>query len=345
MHESRLSAITGGRLHSVLGIVGLAVAIVFALTATEAQALVCGKEIKKDVKLKQDLMNCPGDGLVVGAHGITIDLNGHRIDGVSAPGSSGIRNGSPFSWDDVVVKGKPGSRITGFDRGVAFLSADGGAIRGIRVKNAAGQGILLNTSDEIRVRDNRVVASEIYGISISNAGDNKIRDNAIVGPATSAFSTAGIAVSASLSQGNLLKGNEFRGGAAGGSGMLIFGNAQNTRVVKNSFTGASGSGIQVYDGSDGTVVRANLSRRNGFEGIAVLDTAGTGTRVIDNRAHRNGSDGIEVNDSFVQVGDNVARNNSAWGIIATNFVIDLGGNRAAGNGQPGQCLGVACTAP
>jgi len=345
MHEPRLRAGVGGRLGSVLGIVGLIAALLLVLTAAEAQALVCGKEIKKDVKLKADLMNCPGHGLVIGADGITVDLNGHRIDGVGAVDSSGIINGSPFSWDDVVIKGKRGSRITGFSRGVTIFGADGGAIRGIRVKNADAQGIYLNTSEQIRVRDNRVVASETYGISISNAANNKIRDNTIVGPATSAFTTAGMTVSGSLSQGNLLQGNEVRGGAAGGDGTLIFGIAQNTRVVKNSFTGASGNGIQVYDGSDGTVVRANLARRNGFDGIRVLDTAGTGTRLIDNRAHRNGSDGIEVNDSFVQVGDNVARNNSAWGIIATNFVTNLGGNRAAGNGQPGQCLGVPCTAP
>ena len=44
-------------------------------------AVSCGATITRDTTLKADLTNCPGDGLVIGADNITLDLNGHTIDG------------------------------------------------------------------------------------------------------------------------------------------------------------------------------------------------------------------------------------------------------------------------
>jgi hypothetical protein len=37
-----------------------------------------------------DLVNCPGDGLVVGAPNITVNLNGHTLDGIGL--GAGVRN-------------------------------------------------------------------------------------------------------------------------------------------------------------------------------------------------------------------------------------------------------------
>jgi len=54
-----------------------------ALSAGPALAshISCGDTITSDVKLDADLTNCPGDGLVIGADNITVDLDGHTIDG------------------------------------------------------------------------------------------------------------------------------------------------------------------------------------------------------------------------------------------------------------------------
>ena len=41
----------------------------------------CGDVITQDTTLDSDLLNCPGDGLVIGADGVTVDLAGHTIDG------------------------------------------------------------------------------------------------------------------------------------------------------------------------------------------------------------------------------------------------------------------------
>ena len=45
----------------------------------------CGDTITTDTTLDSDLVNCPNTGIVIGANNITLDLNGHTIDGDGTP--------------------------------------------------------------------------------------------------------------------------------------------------------------------------------------------------------------------------------------------------------------------
>ena len=67
------------------------VSAVLACGAGEAFAapLACGDTITVDTRLEADLINCPGDGLVIGADDVTLDLNGHLIDGDGVRGGPG----------------------------------------------------------------------------------------------------------------------------------------------------------------------------------------------------------------------------------------------------------------
>jgi large repetitive protein len=65
----------------------------------------CGDTLTRSVKLTADLTDCPGDGIVIGAAGITVDLNGHTIDGtvteapdcdIQPSGSIGIGNAGGY---------------------------------------------------------------------------------------------------------------------------------------------------------------------------------------------------------------------------------------------------------
>jgi large repetitive protein len=49
--------------------------------AALAQPPTCGQVITEDTTLRSDLGPCPGDGLVIGARKVTLDLNGHAIVG------------------------------------------------------------------------------------------------------------------------------------------------------------------------------------------------------------------------------------------------------------------------
>jgi hypothetical protein len=66
----------------------VAIALSVALGSASGRAVVaqprCGATITVDTKLTRDLVNCPNNGLVIGADNITLDLNGHVIDGDDA---------------------------------------------------------------------------------------------------------------------------------------------------------------------------------------------------------------------------------------------------------------------
>ncbi len=66
-----------------LGLMGL-----FVMVA-QIQALECGDTITTDTKLRHHLRNCPDDGLIIGASGITLNLNGKRITGSGGEATAG----------------------------------------------------------------------------------------------------------------------------------------------------------------------------------------------------------------------------------------------------------------
>jgi hypothetical protein len=87
------------KLVGALVVTGAAAVAASSAAASQPAAVHCGETLTKRVRLKADLVDCPGDGLIVGASGITIDLNGHTIDGVPVAGCGvpatprqGIRN-------------------------------------------------------------------------------------------------------------------------------------------------------------------------------------------------------------------------------------------------------------
>src|SRR5687768_14146307 len=81
-----------------LCVVVVALALPSSASATHVQ---CGDVITQDTTLDSDLVDCPGDGVVIGASGITLDLAGHTIDGtVPGAGGHGVRNAGA---DNVVV--------------------------------------------------------------------------------------------------------------------------------------------------------------------------------------------------------------------------------------------------
>jgi hypothetical protein len=83
----------------------LAAATFLALSASQALAnhVQCGDVITQDTTLDSDLIDCPGDGLVIGADNVTLDLNGHTIDGSAADDSAGVR--SPRLVDPSLLRG------------------------------------------------------------------------------------------------------------------------------------------------------------------------------------------------------------------------------------------------
>ena len=68
-------------------------------------SLSCGQVIKQSVKLTANL-DCKTDGIIVGADGITIDLNGFTLSG---PGEKSSKVGVMFADNDGVTVQGPGT--------------------------------------------------------------------------------------------------------------------------------------------------------------------------------------------------------------------------------------------
>jgi Right handed beta helix region len=301
-------------------------------------AVTCGATVTKDVKLKKNLTDCSGDGLVVGASNITIDLNGHRITGQDAPGSDGITAFGGFL--NLRIKGGGGGQVAHFDQAVTLQDAASSRVKGLKIKHSRIGVAVGGDSNFTRIMDNKISEIELYGIGTAIADDLEIAGNELTGPTDSGFINGAISVNGT--QDTLVEKNILFGGDDGDYGILVHGNAQGAKVKKNDVRRHQISGIDLYNGAVGTSVNGNDVIANGFTGIIVESGAGTGTLVLNNTARRNDVNGIDIEKSGVEVGDNVANDNDQWGIFALPGVVDLGGNKAQGNGQPSQCSGITC---
>src|SRR3954463_5610736 len=116
----------------LLALAFAALALPAAAAAAPAPTLQCGSVVTTSVTLTKDITKCPVDGLVVGASGITIDLNGHKISGTTGNGSPPAGTCSCGVRDDgfgnvTLVNG----RIDGFDDGARFTHTSGVVVRGV----------------------------------------------------------------------------------------------------------------------------------------------------------------------------------------------------------------------
>jgi parallel beta-helix repeat protein len=204
----------------------------------------CGETLTESTTLENDLENCAGDGLVAGADGITIDLNGHTIDGQTIPTGTGI---VISGVDGVVVKN---GTITGFDVGVSIVfGADRTRVRDLRISGSAtGNGI------EAQALRAAVTGNTVFGRAIgivvggttTTAAGNTVKDNdtgILVGGSravvirNTALSNAGdgiqAVVEATAITGNVANANGEDGiDVAGATGATLDGNSAsfNTRL-------------------------------------------------------------------------------------------------------------------
>jgi parallel beta-helix repeat protein len=166
----------------------------------------CGEVVTEDVVLTADLQ-CDGDGLIVDADNVAINLNGYKISSAGETDSTDLATGYDGNSgilvtdaDNVVISGLGG--IEGFDAGVRFLGSSGGEVSdvaftnnnvGIVMSGAQGTEISRNTmtnngfaivsasSNEATMAFNSAVANELQGIVLTGSDDNVIAANSLYG--------------------------------------------------------------------------------------------------------------------------------------------------------------------
>lgn len=237
----------------------------------------CGSTINQNTTLTADLNNCPGNGVVIGASGITLDLGGHTIDGDGDDVGNGVDNTQ--GHDQVTIEN---GRIREFGTGVRLANADRNRLREL-VASYNSEGIFLSDSDNNRIEGNTTSDNDNTGITLTGAGDGS-DDNRVDENSSSDNENFGIAVENS-SDSNRIRRNE-----ANNNGLLD-----------------GNSGLLIDGTSTGTRVEDNVTNRNKADGISVGNVMTT--TVMDNRANNNGQWGINVVASGTDRGGNRARGN------------------------------------
>jgi len=131
----------------------------------------CGTTIIANLILDHDI-NCSGDGLVVGADGITIDGGNYTITGNGAGLANGISN--PSGFDDITIQNL---NITNFGIGIYFSNTTGSIInRVITNSNTSNGGIYLINSSSNTLTNN-ITNSNFIGIYLVSSSLNHLIGN------------------------------------------------------------------------------------------------------------------------------------------------------------------------
>lgn len=320
-------------------VVGGSAIVAMALGAAPASAAIhCGDTITNDTTLGHDLHCGPGEsGLVIGANGVELDLNGHTISGpdslteaVFSPGHNRVK----------VVDGK----IRGFDLGVDVGDAENVTISHLDIKGTAINSIRLSQVVDAKVSDNvlskpvgdnilvygdshevKIAGNELHrgGVTLNGGSGYTVTGNEIIktngvgigaqagidfaGAADVLIGdnhiedAAGSAIAAATADGVRVDRNTVRGGAS--SGISITSSSTGVKVLRNDVSGSEGNGIFVGSGTD-AALRANLVKKSAGDGILVDDAD---TLIEKNTANRNDDNGIDSASS--NGSDNVAKHN------------------------------------
>jgi parallel beta-helix repeat protein len=234
-----------------------------------------------DTTLDSDLVNCPNNGIVIGADGIALDLNGYTVDGDGEPfepcpdeefcvigllndGHDGItvRNGSVRGFKFGVFVGRARhNRVLGISstRNVFFGFVVAESARSL-VRGSSGSGNLAPDGDgmgvfgshDVRIVDN-LFRHNPLGLHVADSTDNVIRGNLI-----SRNSGIGIIIEANRNQ---VRRNRCRRNS--GECILVHGYRN---VIAGNRARGDGAGIGIEQGR-GNIVARNVVRGARFQGI------------------------------------------------------------------------------
>jgi hypothetical protein len=178
----------------------LALALV-SVAPARASHVACGDTITTDTTLDGDL-TCPGDGLVVGADDVALDLGGHTISGAD------VGTGVFTEYNRTTVR--RGS-IRGFETGIFLGEGANSVVRRLLITNNV-TGMLVsrvganNATDGLLVRQNTLSGNAGAGLFSLDSYNLHIERNRVVGNGGIGLGLGG-EVFRSVVEGNVASGN------------------------------------------------------------------------------------------------------------------------------------------
>jgi hypothetical protein len=289
-----------------------AIAVLPALTADQALAGIvhCGDLITQDTTLDSDLLGCPSPALTIAGDDVSLDLNGHIVDG----GITTSRSRLPYPPGSSVVV-ENGTLENG---GLSLSSYESATVRDL-----TSTGMVVVYSSRVLV-ERSFVGSGGMAFANNAGADVEVRviDNVIRG--------AGVGVGVGFFQGagpGLVAGNRI---TQNGAGIDMSHQGGLITLVGNTVRG-NGTGIGAGQGGRFTATH-NVVTDNG-DGISLDEAAATLERNVISRNERNG---IEVGLANLNADHNVISQNGIDGIVAGHAVRGtLANNSLDRNGNDG----------
>lgn len=284
--------------------------------------------------------NCDGVFVSDGSHGTNVSSSSATLNdfrGIVVRDSNDVRVAHN------TVRANDHSGISAFRSRSLRIKGNSVSGKGRTHGGRAEFGIELVTGSTTRVVRNEVAKHRQVGIILFDGS----RRNVIAHNSVELSLLNGIFLEGGSNR-NVVGGNEvsdtFADRAFGGIEVLesSANRIRSNTVEGNVFGGVVIGGVSEVPGASAhNVVAGNAVCRNPDDGI-ILGPDAAHTRAVRNNACENGDDGIQAAPASGALGANEADDNADLGIEAVG-VGDLGGNRAAGNGDPQQCTGVACS--
>jgi len=318
-----------------LGSVVAAVAFGPALaTPAAAATITCGKVITHSTTLSANIGPCPGDGIVIGADGVTVNLNGHTVSGIAAKGNGGV---------GARLRGRTGvtlknGTITGFDAGVTIDGGSGNTVQGLNLHNNIsapdgssnfGDGVAIGVdvaSTNNTVQQNTIVHNGPFeGVGVFRAAStgNRVLQNLIKNQTvpTTLFDGTFVVQDFGINLGHSIEGSN------------------STTISQNLITDNGGMGILACSfAGDPCVTKHNTITQNDLENNGFIDAQldradqlpGSGIRMVD--IVDNGVDGpsTRIATRNIVYGNRIV-NNAAGGILVSSQRNNLLDNFAFGN--------------
>ena len=220
-----------------------------------AARISCGQTIVTSTKLANDLLDCPSNGIVIGADNVTLDLNGHIIDGDASefadcppdePCDLGVFSAG---YNGVTIKG---GTVREFTFGVILDTAENGRLSRLALNDNLWSGLVVAGASHITVEGLGVsgngLTTDQAGIDVFDSHDLVITHNSVVGNGDIGFYMIGL-------EDSRIDGNS--GARNPEAGILMEGNRNS--VTRNHFS--DGGDAIIVSGDGNTVAGNQLSSR------------------------------------------------------------------------------------
>lgn len=332
----------------------LVVALGAGLISSSAQAkslpltqVKCGDVVTKSIKVANDLSGCDM-GLVVGAAGITIDMDGHTFEGTGDKNEYGIGFGK---FDDVTLRN---GALAGFYNGVDLHATIGSTVKNVVANSNTGFGFRLFGTEKSRLEKVTASYNEYANVLVEGSTKNTITKSLFVG------SMDGVWLNNFSTENTVSKNKIFNASIAGIDSIKSFANTmsknyvasndngvrlsgQYTNTVKNNHIHKNVIGINVF-GASNLKVKGNKLTENTAYGMFVGDGSNYVT-VVKNTVTGNGDHGIYAGgEGSVTFTENKANDNgfkliNGWGHGIHSEMTNTSGSKnvAHGNDGPDQC--------